>query len=270
MRVTFGAAMVCVCVGVLAHEALSEEAVQHSWNELKGRHFIVRHQNDAPFSRQVLRASEGYYKDILNDLGFRRNGNFWLWENRAKITIYRNRSDFISATGSPAWSAGKANYSKREIATFGRSETFLKSRLPHELAHLIFRDFIGFKGEVPLWLDEGVAQWEEKEKRESKLALARELLAKEAFIPLVNLTAMDVRGVKSGVRARAFYAQAVSVVGYLITVGGKPNFTGFCQQLRDGKKLNDALRFTYPRSTRTIGALQVAWIEWLREGQPGK
>ncbi len=253
------------CCFCLVHTSFCADKDEHFWKELKGRHFVVRYEDDVSLARRVLHAAEGYYKAILDDLGFRRSDNFWLWENRAKITIYKDKHDFVSATGSPAWAAGKANYSNREIETFGSSDVFLKSRLPHELTHLIFRDFIGFDGEVPLWLDEGVAQWEEKEGRDLKLSQVRKLQKTGSLIPLETFTDMDIRQVKSSARVQAFYAQAVSVVGYLITVGGKSKFTRLCRQLRDGKQLNEALRFTYPRTTRSIQALQVAWLLWLQE-----
>ena len=41
--------------------------------------------------------------------------------------------------------------------------------LTHELTHIIFREYVGFGWNVPLWLDEGVAMFMEKKKSVSMM-----------------------------------------------------------------------------------------------------
>lgn len=36
------------------------------------------------------------------------------------------------------------------------------------MTHLIFIEFVGFDKVIPLWLNEGVAQWEDRSKRDEK------------------------------------------------------------------------------------------------------
>lgn len=262
-----------VCLGFLTATSLllcaSREVTGspdgRSWKELKSQHVIVMYEKDTAFAGRVARAAERYYKETIQDLGFRRTGNFWLWDNRARIIIYRDRADYVASTKSPAWSGGRASFARREIATHAGTSGFVESRLPHEMAHLIFRDYIGFEGDVPLWLDEGVAQWQEKQSRAAKLAEARAYLKQGNFMSIYRLANVTVGDLTSAQTARAFYAQSVSLVGCLIQKGGQRNFAVFCRQLRDGKSVEDALRFTYPRSMRSIGALQKAWMLWLRK-----
>lgn len=228
------------------------------WEEVRSRHFIVRYRGDAGFAAEVSRRAEAYYDDIADDLGFRRVGDFWLWDDRARITLYGSRADFLAATGAPAWAVGKASASTREISSFAGSRRFLDTVLPHEMTHLIFRDFLG-DGQVPLWLEEGVAQWEEASGRRRLRRFVVHLARTNRLVPLRHLTSLDIRCERRSGPAVAFYAQAASVVGFLIETHGSDAFRKLCGQLRDGKSLHDALRFTYPTTLRTIEQLERAW-----------
>lgn len=232
------------------------------WQVEKSDHFFVYHQNDSTLALQVKKESERYYKEIAEEIGFRRYSNFWTWDNRCKIYIYPSKKEFLSETGQPAWSAGSADYQKRTIATYRDSENFLNSLLPHELTHLIFRDFVGFKGEIPLWLDEGLAQFMEKEKREANRATVKKIVAEGSYIPLRTLTQMDVRGSNNTALVALFYAQASLLVGFLIKEEGSEKFTAFCRQLRDRKNIDEALRFAYPGQFRTVEELDQSWVQY--------
>jgi len=239
------------------------------WQELKSRHFIVHFKGGRDFAETVSRRAETYYREIAEDLGYRRHDGFWLWENRARITLYGSREEFVRRTGSPEWASGKASYKERAIMSFHGSRRLLDSVLPHELTHLIFRDFVGFEGEVPLWLEEGIAQWEERADRHRVKRLTTRLLRTGRLMPLRQLTRLDIREESRLREATEFYLQAASLVGYLIEEHGSVRFRKLCGQLRDGKSLEDALRFTYPSSVRSIEQLESAWHRHLAQAASG-
>jgi hypothetical protein len=160
---------------------------------------------------------------------------------------------------------GNADYQRKEIRTFRGSQAFLDSVLPHELTHLVFRDFVGFTADVPLWLDEGVSQWQDVAARGKAHDTVLRLLARGQLIPLERLTRMTAADLGGWRGPARFYAQAVSVVGYLTEVHGTTRFTKFCRQLRDGKSLGEALRFTYPENLGNIGALESSWLKYLKQ-----
>jgi hypothetical protein len=237
------------------------------WQELRGDHFIIyyRQQSDDGFVKDVLRQAEHDYSQIASDLGYVRYANFWQWENRVKIFIYPDQDSFLKATGQPSWSVGNANYTTKQISGFSGCAQFKTDTLPHEIAHLVFRDFVGFVGEVPLWLDEGVAQRQEKSKRELINYYARDLYEKNKLLSLKSLTEMDVRRVAEGVQAQDFYIQAASLVSFLIERYGVDNFTHFCRQLRDGKSLDEALRFAYSSRIGSLDDLEQKWLKYVSE-----
>ncbi len=242
-------------------------AATSEWQVVRGRHFLVHYRGDQAFAEKVAGRAEEYYDSITKDLGFARYDNFWLWENRVSILIYPSKGEFAGATGAPVWAIGKAEYSRKTISTYAGGETFVDSVLPHEMTHLIFRDFIGFKGDIPLWLNEGVAQWEEPAKRANLARYHARLSADNACIPFDRLMAMDVKQVTASGRASDFYSQAMSMVGFLITRHGSAKFRTFCGEIRDGRSLDDSLRFAYPGVLRNIKEFEKAWKKYLTEQQ---
>ena len=65
---------------------------------------------------------------------------------------------------------------------------FFDTLLPHELGHIIFRDYIGFTAAVPLWFEEGVAIYQEKAKRLGSNKTVKEAIENGQFIPLSQLS----------------------------------------------------------------------------------
>ena len=139
----------------------------------------------------------------------------------------------------------------------------MTSLLPHELTHIIFREFVGFSSNIPLWLDEGIACYYEEGKKRWREDLMREVVNEMIYIPLNVLTEMDVRYMMDLRIVELFYAQSASIVGYMIRKHGSYRFTLFCRQLRDGKALNEALSFTYPGTCRNVEKLERLWCEYI-------
>ena len=238
------------------------------WQTVKGKHFIVRYRGSSDFAEAALGKAESGYEKIAAGLGYDRRDKFWLWSDRVTICLYATRGDFVAAAGAPQWAVGKANYRRREISSFSGSAGFVDALLPHEVTHLVFRDFIGFKSDVPLWLDEGVAQWFQEDRPSDADQPARALARRNALIPLDELIKMDVRKQQDAETAARFYAESASVVAYLIEKGGADAFVQFCRGLRDGKSFAESLRFTYPEVGGTIAALETNWKKHLAGDKP--
>lgn len=250
---------------------LSSVSLVHAqqWREVKSEHFIVYFQDNEKFAREISQKSEVYYRQIASELGYQRYSGFWTWDNRVKIYIHPDRDSFQKATGQPHWSEGVADYTDKEISSYAWSEGFTDALLPHEMAHLIFRDYVGFKGEVPLWLDEGVAQWMEPHKREAVKAAVALLDAQGKLLSLQRMMRLDIRQSADKDLVDTFYIQAVSVVEFLITQYSAARFTNFCRQLRDGKSIDDSLAFAYPTFIRNIAELEDKWRTYIKEEYDG-
>jgi hypothetical protein len=261
--------------------------IAQDWQELKSGHFIAYFIQNKYFTRMLLRKAEKDYQRIAYDLGYSRYSNFWTWSNRVKIYLYPNHTSYLEATGQPEWSEGTADYKKKEIHSYSGSRDFLNSVLPHEIAHLIFRDFIGFKVKIPLWLDEGVAQWEEQIKKERICIVIRDFIKKGVFLSFEDLMELDVRLLKDPDKIHIrtnllsgrinfvvldakslvdlYYLESASLVGFLIDRYGTESFTEFCRRLRDGEDLEVALRVAYTPHLPSLDELNDRWMEYLKE-----
>lgn len=246
--------------------------------------YAPEHQD---FAENTARKAEDYYNSIADDLGYARYSNFWKWENRVKIFIFPDHAAYIRASGQAEWSNGMANYTRKEISSFAGSEDFLNTILPHEIAHLVFRDFVGFKGEVPLWLDEGVAQWEEKNNRDQRVVLFRKFVRDKVLLSLQDMMRLDVRTLRDNATIRMrgvtlggeettvlfvsdnklvelYYVQAFSLVMFLTERYGTDSFINFCRKLRNGDSIEKALQGAYPTQIRSLVDLEKLWLEYVR------
>jgi len=237
-------------------------SIADEWLEAKSSHFIVYYKDaKESFINRVIEKSEGYYDKIADDLGFRRY-NFWLWDNRAKIYIYNDADDYQVSTGQPAWSSGSAIPKDKIIRTFPGANDFFDRILPHEMGHIIFREFVGFDNNaVPVWLDEGVASLEEGSKYSSANMLVKQAIRNEDFIGLKELAGLNPHLMPDDKSVNLFYAESASIAGFLIKEFGKDSFVLFCQNLRDKKDLERSISYVYP--FRNIDELSRAWQEHL-------
>lgn len=244
-----------------------------SWKEEKGDHFIVYYSgSQSGFAKEVLYQAEKNYVGIARYFGYSRHSDFWTWENRVRIFIYPDLMSYKKATQMPSWSKGMANYTEKYIATYVESDTFLEDILPHEIAHLIFRDFVGFRSDVPLWLDEGVAQWAELNKRQRIQELMQWYKKQGMAFSLADMMRIDIRQVAADKQQgnqfiHLYYTQAASVVAFLIERFGIEPFAVFCRSLRDRATLDEALKSAYPGRFGNIDELENAWLEYI--GQEG-
>ena len=238
-----------------------------TWDEKSSTHFRVFYRYDSAFASAVVQYAEAYYSQIVLDLGLthvlRRDHVPWLWENRCQIYLYPDRQAYVQATGAPAWSGGFVNYPRRMMYSFLGDASFLTGTLPHELAHIVFREFVGFHNpQIPRWLDEGVARYAEPDRRDEALSTMRAWVTQGTFFSLPDLTRLQV-GHAGGASARLFYAQAASLVHFFLQYYGPRRFIDFCSALRDGATIERALSFATGSQLRSLDDLEVAWQRFL-------
>lgn len=236
---------------------------EEKWQQQNSAHFIIYYK-EAPedFIGEVVDAAEDYYQKITRDLGFTRY-EYWMWEDRAKIYIYKDSEDYHSASGKPSWASGHAEYEKKIIYTYPLAWGFFDTLLPHELGHIIFREFVGFKNNnVPLWLDEGVACYQERTRRWGSEKEVRKSIEEKKFIPLLELTEIKSLSDFDDAKVELFYNESVSAVSFLVNNYGKYNFVRFCKELKDNNSLDKAIDSAYGRFDN-LKELNDVWYKYL-------
>ncbi len=232
------------------------------WKKYDSRYFVIYYKN-APldFVKNVSETASQLYDEIPRNLGFMRYRG-WQMEDRAMIYIYDDQGEYQLHAKNLEWSAAEANVSQKEIRTFPSAAGFFDSTLPHELAHIIFREFIG-NNSIPIWLDEGVAMYQEKAKRWGANKVVMQAIANNQFIPLTELTAKRLSTEKDKEIINIFYAESASIVYYMIVELGEARFENLCRKLSEGTSFEKALDENYGRF-RNIEDLNSRWVEYLQ------
>lgn len=280
-------------------------AGSENWQELKDEHFIVYYAPADPssvlvssdtkitaenFASQALFEAEKYYQRIAQELGYARYSEFWTWDKRVKIYIYRDRDSYLKSGNYPPWSEGLADYQKKAILSFAGSSSFVDSVLPHEIAHLVFRDFVGINNNIPLWLDEGVAQWAEEKKHSQSMSIVKLMFLKDSLLTLDDMMKLDIRTIvhKNNVYIRptitrqgdkgvlfltgdalvnSYYLEAASLVSFMIDKFGSMEFSNFCRALRDGKSVEDSVRDVYYTHIRDMAEFESCWRKYIEQAK---
>lgn len=230
------------------------------WQTDKSQHFIINYQKVSPgYIAEVIAKAEKYYNSIVDDLGYRRF-DFWSWDNRAKIYLYNTNADYLIDSKRTNWSGACVNVSGRVIISFIGQDNFFDSILPHEMAHIIFREFIGNKADLPLWIEEGVACSHEYNSLKERLRTIKELIKEGVYIDLVALSTMTDY---SKIGPKVFYSEAAALINFLLKQYGKDAFLDFSRQVRDGVKWQEAFKKSY--HFENLNEFEAKWKEYFRE-----
>lgn len=253
---------VFVLSAFILSSSTSAGVVSSFWNTEKSDHFVIYYQStDHRYISDVLQSAENYYHTITQELGFTRFENFWTWEDRAKIYLFKDREEYQKKGGQGQWSEAHADVVKREIRCYVTQENFFEDVLPHELGHLIFREFIGYKRKIPLWLEEGVAIYLERKYRQERLLLAKMVVNSTYFIPLKELEMIEDSRTTLAV---IFYAESASIIEFLLIQYGNGLFVEFCRRLRDLRvDQNWTTAFKQAYSFSSLAEMEVSWKEFL-------
>jgi hypothetical protein len=255
---------VWVFLGLSSHASHAE-----SWQVHTSDHFQVFFAEDSAYATQVSQTAESLYHRLQAELGFdravKKHQVFWLWDDRCRIYIYRSHAEYLAATGAPRWSGGFVRYRERTVYSFQQAETFLESILPHEMAHLMFRELVGYDNpRVPQGVDEGVAQFAEMLDRDLESDPMAERVAGGNYLSLDQLRDLQPQWLDNET-ARLFYAEAASSTRYLVEHMKAAEFQTFMEELRKGNTAGSALGTALLRAGDLLAAMEANWVVLLKE-----
>ncbi len=217
--------------------------------KLSRGHFIIYHDNEELADKFSWRL-EYYYNRILRHFGV---VNFRPWEGKDKCLVYlfKTKNDYVKSSGCQEWSRACAHpYPPFSLSTYEGTVTtqkLLEGTLPHELTHLLFHKLMG-KQKIPLWLNEGLAQYEEKDtkKRFERKKFIKKALREGEYIKLEQL--FEMRNYPEDERENwLFYCQSESIVTYLKEEYLPSFFTKFLIYTKKGKSADDILKHVYQK-----------------------
>lgn len=271
MKCLCGLFLICFIFGHPA-ETFAIDATQ-GFTEIVSEHFRARYlvASDRDLARRALDRAEYFYKRIARNIGYSRFDGYWTWERRAGIVLFPDKISFSRFTGQPGWSVGYASresmfFHNKTIVSFSGQENFFDEVLPHELAHLIIWDYFDRNiGAVPVWLEEGLAQMEEVNKKESVKEALRPVVQAQKHIEFHTLNTLKPSELQDHAQVAIFYAESLSLVVFLVEKYGQDAFYKLCKELREGKSFEAALPRAYNAIFKTLDDVQDRWVRYILE-----
>jgi hypothetical protein len=143
----------------------------------------------------------------------------------------------------------------------GSQERILDSVLPHEVTHTIFATH--FRQPLPRWADEGACTTvEHTSERAKQQVMLIDFLRNGRGIAFTKMFGMK----EYPHDVMPLYSQGYSLARYLISQRGKQEFLSY---LSDGLRDENWARATQQHyGFPNLGALQNAWLQWVRQGSP--
>ena len=209
----------------LLAKAKKELGVEKSFTKRETYYFNVKYEGEEEreLGDQVLDILYSASTSVGGDLGY-------YLKEPINIILY-TRQQFVDVTDAPSWSGGIFDGNIR-VPMGGRvDKTALSAVLYHEFTHAVIHSMAGNR--VPTWLDEGLAQYEERWVRAPEGRMEGDL------IPLSKLSGSFM---KDGTdTAKQAYAESLSAVQFFVDRYGMFSLSRVLNLLGEGKDISEAM-----------------------------
>lgn len=268
---TCGAALLCAagCVDVPINTAARVESVHVASAELapgsrerSTLHFLVKAYTEDDL-QTVGDFCEEQYSKIMKNTGLYS----FMPATPYEIIVYRNHEEYVASSKQPEWSGGVTIGN----AILSYNSGAMKTVLAHEMAHLVFNEYMGRFDYRLVWLNEGLAVYtqvgtygdagEASYNNSIRAALLTEPIA---FAQMTAYVPMRDAGKNGDAYLSKWYGQVGSVAGYMIERGGSMGFSLLLRELKNGAGLDAAIVSAYPGKWRSMAELEAGWLSYLK------
>ncbi len=217
-------------------KARRERQVEADYHQADTSRFMLKYNGPAvggSLAREVLATLEQQYDEISSDLDFQLR--------EPVIVFLYTQQAFQDLTQAPLW-AGAVNDGKLRIPIQGLTSVTpeLRRVLKHELTHVFVLQKSA--GRCPVWLNEGLAQWEEGKSLSRFGAALAEHYADGTFLPLKSLEG-SFMGMAMG-QATLAYAESLAAADYLVRANGMADVERLLERLPQANSFEAAMRET--------------------------
>ena len=229
---------------------------RYSWQSLTstvpwtGELTLFWYRGGDSFARELMDACEEGLARLTQDIGTHP-------ERPVKIYIYASSSDLQGAMIFPQeWTGGVAftEFSIIAINIPSSEIDWGKRALVHELTHLVVHQATYSPyGQLPLWLDEGLAMYNEGELEPVYHSYLEEAILKDELISVRSLCSPFSAYYEIALLS---YAQSYSLVEYLLDNYGQDKILDLLALLKQGNTYDGALTEVYGFD---IGGLDARW-----------
>lgn len=230
------------------------------WKHGETDHFVYHFQRSHVATPVAIEA-EFHFRVITKELGKGEAP----WPEKAHIYIFEQAADwesFQTSGGLEPWTGGIQSGSSLFIVR-NPAYKFTDNSLGHEIAHLMLRRFYGER--IPLWLNEGFAQYVSKNAHAS-YQRARGYLAKPfsngiAKEDLFALSALSTMSYPPAAQVETFYDQSERLVRFLVTAD-RAKFLELLELVASGQTLDAALARTSAATMPSVAVLEEKFVTY--------
>jgi hypothetical protein len=219
-------------------------------------------------AQNLAKWANNYYKHFIKTLKY---GG--ILKAKCHIYIYPTREVYLKILRGGGfqveWSSGihfERTHNSPPLVLSYKQDDLLTKILPHELTHAIFKEFLNpvdINIDIPLWANEGLAVYVEKDKLFK--AQIKKYVLKKQFLSLEELLSMDDYP-RDEAKLNLFYLQAPSLVDFLISQYGGDKFLSFIKKIAN-RKMDPkvALQKTYYGKIKDLEDLSSRWQKFIRQ-----
>ncbi len=214
--------------------------LRYSWRSLiEGKVTIYWYDGDDSFAQELMTATQQALERLAEDTGAEL-------EKPVKLYIYATSDDLRGAMIYPQeWTGGVA-FTRQGIIAIGISSSNIswgKRTIAHELTHLVINQVtLNPYNDLPLWLDEGLAMYNEGELGSAFADSLEQAIAEDSLISVQSLSSPFSAYVD---KALLSYAQSYSLVEFLIASYGQAKMLELLNTFKEGSGYDAALEKVY-------------------------
>ena len=182
-------------------------------------------------------------------------------DRKPKVFVYPSAEELRSAVlFTQEWTGALAFWDYNIILIPVRSDNleWAKRTLAHEITHLLVREVtFGPFGDIPTWLNEGLAQYAEGEMEEYQCEILNRAIKEDKLISVRSLGSSFPADPD---QARLAYAQSLSLVSYLVETYGWADMRELLVVFKEGSTYDNALQKVY---SIDIQGLEERWLAYV-------
>jgi len=224
---------------------------EHPWQMVSsGLLNLHWYTGDQAFAQNLLDAAQAGLDRLQKDAGLQP-------DKPINLYIYGNTNDLQEAIlYEPSWTGGLA-FAVHDIVLIGIAPSDIewgRTAIAHELTHVLVGHLtFSCLGDVPTWLNEGLAVYSEGTLDPASANQLSEAIRSDQLLSVRSLS-----GGFSEIPGRAYlsYSQSYSLVKFLIENYGQSDMTALLLALRDGNTIDEALQDVYGFD---VPGLESAW-----------
>jgi hypothetical protein len=220
--------------------SLKFDDFRYDWNSLTSDGITLYwYQGGESFAQELMDAAQEALQRLADDTGVSL-------EQAVSIYIYASYEDLLGALVFPyEWTGGVAfpDFGIIAIGIFPSDLTWGKRAMAHELSHLVVHQAVfGPYGDLPTWLDEGLAVYAEGEISWDRRSRLDEAISNDA---LISVRSLSSRFTTDPDEARLSYAESYSLVVFLLDNYGQDKMLQLLDVFKEGSGYDDALMQVY-------------------------